>query len=62
MILVYIGHIHPRFEEFSGDYLAIAINDIYIFNSREDANEFIGVHAGMTGTEMMIPLIVVERK
>lgn len=53
---------HPRFEDFLGDYLAIGINDVSIFNSREEVNQFIGMHAGMTEKEMMIPLIVVERK
>lgn len=56
------GKKHPRFEEFLGDYLAIAISDVSIFNSREEVTQFVGVHAGMTEKEMMIPLIVVERK
>ena len=56
------GKEHPRFEDFLGDYLAIAINDVSIFNSREEADQFVGAHAGMTEREMMIPLIVVERK
>jgi hypothetical protein len=56
------GKVHPRFEEFWGDYLAIAISDVSIFKSREESNEFVGVHAGMTETEMMVPLIVVERR
>jgi hypothetical protein len=56
------GNKHPRFEEFIGDYLAVAISDVAIFNSREEAKQFIGAHAGMTEKEMMVPLIVVEKK
>ncbi len=56
------GNIHLRFEEFLGDYLAIAINNVSIFQSQSHAEKFIGVHAGMTVDEMMVPLIVVENK
>lgn len=56
------GSRHPRLESFIGDYLAVAIGDVSIFNSRSEADRFIGVHAGMTEYEMMVPLIVVEKK
>lgn len=56
------GNVHSRFEEFLGDYLAIAISDVSIFKSREKADCFVGVHAGMTEREMMVPLIVLEIK
>lgn len=55
------GEVHPRFEDFLGDYLAIGIGDVSIFNSREQADFFVGVHAGMTEDEMMIPLIIIEK-
>jgi len=55
------GNKHPKFEEFAGDYLAVAIGNVSIFNSREEAGKFIGVHAGLTESEMMVPFIVVER-
>lgn len=55
------GENHPRFKDFIGDYLAIGISDVSIFNSREEANHFIGVHAGMTEKEMMVPLIIIEK-
>lgn len=55
------GKKHPRFEDFLGDYLAIGISDVSIFNSKEEADLFIGVHAGLTENEMMIPLIVIEK-
>ncbi|MBP1754537.1 MAG: type phosphodiesterase/nucleotide pyrophosphatase, partial [Firmicutes bacterium] len=56
------GRQHPRFEEFLGDYMAIATGVRSIFNTREEAESFIGVHAGMTENEMMVPLIVIEKK
>ncbi len=54
------GNTHPRFEEFLGDYLAIAIGEVTLFYSRNHAENFVGVHAGLTETEMMVPLIVIE--
>ena len=56
------GTEHPYFEKMLGDYLAIAIDDLSIYNTREEADFFIGVHAGLTEDEMMIPLIIVEKK
>lgn len=56
------GNIHPRLEEFLGDYLAIATNNVTLFHNRAHAESFIGVHAGITEDEMLVPLIVVERK
>ena len=56
------GTEHPRFEEMLGDFLAVAIDDLSIFNTIEEKEMFMGVHAGMTKEEMEIPLIVVERK
>ncbi len=54
------GAQHPDFREMLGDYLAIAVDDLSIYNSREEKEFFIGVHAGLTEEEMMIPLIVIE--
>ena len=45
-----------------GDYLAIAIDDLSIYSTKEEADFFIGVHAGLTEDEMTIPLIIVEKK
>ena len=45
-----------------GDYLAIAIDDLSIYNTREEADFFVGVHAGLTEDEMMIPLIIIEKQ
>lgn len=55
------GQEHRYFRDMLGDYLAIAIDDLTIFNTREEAEHFISVHAGMTEDEMTIPLIVIEK-
>lgn len=54
------GNIHPRFMEFIGDYLAVAVSDMAIFVNREEYENLVGVHAGLTEKEMMVPLIIVE--
>lgn len=54
------GAEHPHFQEFLGDYLAIGTGDVSIFNSREEAQEFIGIHAGLTQAEMEVPLIIID--
>ena len=54
------GTVHPNFEKMLGDYLAIAIDDLSIYSTKEEADFFVGVHAGLTEDEMMIPLIIVE--
>lgn len=56
------GKVHPRFEEMLGDYLAIAVGDMSVYSSREEADFFIGVHAGITEDEMVIPLIIIEKE
>ena len=53
---------HPQFDGMLGDYLAVATGDLSIFNTQEEKEKFIGVHAGLTKEEMEIPLIVVEKK
>ena len=44
-----------------GEYLAVAVSDLTIYNTREEKERFIGVHAGLLADEMRVPLIVVER-
>lgn len=56
------GTEHPNFRGMLGDYLAIAIDDLSIYTTREEADYFIGVHAGLTEDEMIIPLIVIEKE
>ena len=45
-----------------GDYVAIAITNLTIFNTREEADAIKGVHAGYTKDELLIPLIVFDSK
>ena len=52
------GKEHACFQGMLGDYLAIAVSDLCIYNTREEAEHFIGIHAGLTKEEMTIPLIV----
>lgn len=56
------GQEHLQFDGMLGDYLAVAVDDLSIFNTMFEKENFRGVHAGMTKEEMEIPLIVVERK
>lgn len=56
------GKDHACFKDMLGDYLAVATGDTTIFNTKKEAEEFIGVHAGLTVDEMMIPLIVIDKK
>jgi len=56
------GAEHKDFREMLGDYLAVAIDDLSIFNTEEEVEKFIGVHAGLTKDEMIIPLIIVEKE
>lgn len=56
------GTEHKDFRDMLGDYLAIATDDLTIFNTEEEAATFIGVHAGLTKDEMIIPLIIVEKE
>ena len=51
---------HPKFLDFIGDYVGIAISNVSLFNKREECEKIIGVHAGLTEIEMNVPLIIVE--
>lgn len=53
---------HEQFVEMLGDYLAVAVGEVSIYNTREEKEKFIGAHAGITEDEMEIPLIAVRRK
>ncbi len=56
------GKAHPLFEEFLGDYLAIATGNVSIdMAPRPDNPMFKAMHAGITSEEMEIPLIVVNK-
>lgn len=54
------GREHESFRDMLGDYLAVAIGDLCIYNTREEADFFIGAHAGLTEEEMTIPLILID--
>lgn len=51
-------NMHPLFEEFIGEYIAIAKSDMSFRYSVYKKQHFIGSHAGMTKDELMIPIIV----
>lgn len=55
------GKMHPKFEELTGDYIAIAVKDKGIVYSNA-SKQFVSHHAGLTENEMIIPLIAVSRK
>ena len=58
-----VGKPHPRVKDMLGDYLMIATkgtslvqrfpNDVY--------HHLVGIHAGLTNKEMLIPLIIIEK-
>ena len=54
------GREHESFRDMLGDYLAVAIGDLCIYNTREEADFFIGAHAGLTEEEMTIPLVLID--
>lgn len=48
MKLFRCGTEHKDFHDMLGDYLAVATDDLSIFNTEEEAERFIRVHAGLT--------------
>lgn len=54
-----IGAEHECFRGMLGDYMAIAVDNLSIFNTKEEEKLFKGAHAGITEDEMIIPLIVI---
>lgn len=57
------GTPHPKFNEFVGDFMAVAVSDIALWykDCKGEYNDFKGGHAGFTKEEMMVPLIVIEK-
>ena len=53
---------HPRSEEFVGDFVAIAVKDRMLRYKPEGikTDTFAAHHAGLTGPEMLVPLIVID--
>ncbi len=56
-----IGRDHEELERMVGDYVALSVSDISVFNTHLEAQETPGGHAGMTEEEMKVPLIVIEK-
>lgn len=56
------GKIHPKTDDFLGDYLAVATKNT-IFDYKRDTTNFTfkGHHAGLSSDEMNIPLIVLKK-
>lgn len=55
-----LGDNHEKFSSMIGDYLAVAVSDMAIFNNEEEKSKFIGGHAGITEDEMIIPFIAID--
>ena len=55
-----IGKDHADLTEMIGDYVAVSVSDVSVFNTHQEAKEMPGGHAGLTPEEYKIPLIVVE--
>ena len=57
------GPIHLKFEDFIGDYLAIAISNRSINYGKKGKKEFFkAAHAGYTKKETEVPLIILKNK
>lgn len=52
---------HGRFDDFVGDFLAIATGDLCIEPFALDEHPFVGMHAGLCDDELNIPFIVIEK-
>ncbi len=55
------GKPHKKFEDFVGDFLAIATSDLCIEPFALDEHPFVGAHAGLCEDELNIPFIVIEK-
>lgn len=49
---------HPRFREFLGDYMGVAVGTRSLFRNDTEARRFVGIHAGLLEKEMLVPLIL----
>lgn len=58
------GNMHPKIEDFVGDYVAISHGKraICYYTDKEKAICLKADHAGITKEEMLVPLIILERK
>ena len=55
------GNGRPGLREMIGDYVALAVSAVSVFNTHYEAQMMPGGHAGLTAEEARIPLIVVEK-
>ena len=56
------GQIHPKADDFLGDYLAVATSNTCLdYKRHSDGFTFKGHHAGMSSDEMNIPLIIIKK-
>ncbi|NLD33980.1 MAG: hypothetical protein GX653_03640 [Clostridiales bacterium] len=54
------GQAHPLLRSLVGDYFAVATSDHALFQKREHC-KLIGMHAGLTEQEMLVPLIALTK-
>ena len=54
------GKEHSGFRSMIGDYVAVAVGGMTVFDDVDDIERFRSTHAGLTPEEMTIPLIVAE--
>jgi len=54
------GVVHPLFDSFIGDYMAIA-TDKYMFSLKQEKH-YIAHHAGLSHAEVIVPLILYSKK
>ncbi len=53
------GANHPMLEASIGDFLAVAKDEMTLFNTREQCEHMVGVHAGLCAEEVDVPLIAI---
>ena len=56
------GKDHSLLEGLLGDFIALAVSDVSIFNTHIEAQLILGGHAGLTAEESSVPFIVIEKE
>ncbi len=54
------GENHPLLPSLLGDYIAVAVGDVAIYNTKRKRDRYLGNHAGLTAEEMTIPFITAK--
>ena len=57
-----MGENHAGIEEMIGDFMALSISNVSVFNTHIEAQKMPGGHAGLTKEECVIPFIAIERE